>query len=402
MLKKFKVRNFYSVGAEQEVSFEIGNKETFDNSARRLDSGKSINLVNCFIGHNASGKTTILKAITFVFWFIRSSYDLKASRSIPFEPHKLHKDETTSFELDFVANGVSYRYELEITRTQVLTERLRMKKERYNNVFDVDRRSGSDNIKFPMLKVNKNDKKRFLDRRNVSVFSSLIRTGYLEGFDFIDNGTGNVSQLGYLGGNYMGDFFEVSEMLSEDEDLRKEVLNFCQSVDLSISEFGFGKTTVRVVGDGGSEEEEREILQCVHKSADGSKQFTLDLIEESNGTHHGISIAAKVLSVLRIGGIVVLDEIDDGLHPLVVKKIISLFESPETNPNCAQLYFSTHLHLLMNDRTKTQIFICQKDGRSFETDVYRLDDVEGVRNDENFFQKYLAGEYGGAPDIKWI
>jgi uncharacterized protein len=99
--------------------------------------------------------------------------------------------------------------------------------------------------------------------------------------------------------------------------------------------------------------------------------------------------------------LVVVDEIESGLHPYVAKKIVSLFENPKTNPFNAQIIFSTHQHLLMNDRAKSQIFICEKDGENFETEVYRLDEVEGVRNDENFFQKYLAGSYGGVPMINW-
>ena len=49
--------------------------------------------------------------------------------------------------------------------------------------------------------------------------------------------------------------------------------------------------------------------------------------------------------------------------------------------------------------TILQIFLVEKDSESFESEIYRLDDVDGVRNDENYFQKYMAGVYGATPKI---
>ena len=64
-----------------------------------------------------------------------------------------------------------------------------------------------------------------------------------------------------------------------------------------------------------------------------------------------------------------------------------------------QLIFSTHQYPLLSDRTKTQIFLTEKE--NFETQIFRLDEIEGVRNDENFANKYIAGTYGGTPNIDY-
>jgi glycerol kinase len=71
----------------------------------------------------------------------------------------------------------------------------------------------------------------------------------------------------------------------------------------------------------------------------------------------------------------------------------------DKNPNNAQLLFTTHNPWFLQDLTKTQIFITEKNNNA-ETEVTRLDEIAGVRNDENYFTKYLAGEYDGRPKIK--
>ena len=95
----------------------------------------------------------------------------------------------------------------------------------------------------------------------------------------------------------------------------------------------------------------------------------------------------------------IIDEIESSLHPDLTQKLISLFESKKTNPKNAQIIFSTHQHPLIANRTKTQIFIAEKDNMKSETELFRLDDIEGVRNDENYYHKYMAGAYGGIPKI---
>ena len=106
----------------------------------------------------------------------------------------------------------------------------------------------------------------------------------------------------------------------------------------------------------------------------------------------------NLLDVLEYGGIAIIDELDARLHYEIAHKIISLFANKDTNKNNAQLFFSTHQPLFLNDRDKTQIFLCYKEDY-LNTEVYRLDDIPGIRNTENFFEKYLAGEYGAVPRI---
>ena len=94
----------------------------------------------------------------------------------------------------------------------------------------------------------------------------------------------------------------------------------------------------------------------------------------------------------------IIDEFDANLHPDMVQELVSMFTDEGTNPKHAQLLFSTHSHNILSQLDKYQIILTEKDNEG-QTVVWRLDDVEGVRADENYYTKYLAGAYGGVPDI---
>lgn len=402
MLKNIKVTNFYSIGEEQEMSLEISAKDILDDSARSLSDNDNINLVSCIVGHNASGKTTILKAITFLIWFTQESYGgQKPEKDIPIEQHKLYSKKPTSFCVEFYSNSTLYKYSLTLTDKEVLGESL-LKKDtgtkRFSSVFKLTRKHGKADVETRRdLKLNETDKTRFLERRNVSFFSCLANTGYLPELALFKFAHSNVTNLGLSENDAFSNVFLATQLLHKNKALRDEVFSFINSVDLGISDYEFHELPPVP---GKADDETRQILTCHHSSKNGN--FKLPVFEESNGTQQSLYILARALPIIKKGGIVVLDEIDAGLHPYVVKKIVSLFENKKTNPKNAQLIFSTHQHLLLNDRTKTQIFIAEKNNETFETELYRLDDIEGVRNDENYFHKYLAGAYGGIPKFKWV
>ncbi|MCK5590528.1 MAG: AAA family ATPase [Candidatus Pacebacteria bacterium] len=398
MLKSIKIKNFCSIGEMQEISFEITAKDVLNDSARQIDDGSYMNLVSCIVGHNASGKTTVLKAISFLFYFIQSSYtEAKAEQKIPIEPHKLKENEPTFIEIEFFNETDLYKYSIELNEKEVLKESLEKKSNRMIPIFKLVREENNTEIE-TSLKLNKTDEERFKKRKNVSLLSSLINTGYLSDISFFKMFDTNVNQRGLLSHSSIRKCYTTSTALFADENLRKEVLDFTKNIDLGISDFSFfdvPKGDLAIEKDG-----RQQILQCIHKLK--GNDFKLYLFEESNGTQHSFSILTDILPILKTGGLVVLDEIESGLHPDVVRKIIFLFESKKTNPNNAQLIFSTHQHPLLNDRTKTQIFLTEKSDSTFETEIFRLDDIEGVRNDENYFHKYIAGAYGGKANINWI
>jgi AAA15 family ATPase/GTPase len=401
MIKSIKITNFCSIGTTQEISFEIFDKDVLDNSAANI-VGHNINLVNCFIGHNASGKTNVLKAIAFLFWLMRDAYtSMKADDPLPAHSHQFLTKKLTEIEIEFFNNEKLFQYKVALNRHHIHKEFLGEKITRsYTKIFEYTRSSEDWNFKAPKLKINKNDLQRFKERKNISVLSSLIATGYLPQLSFIKNTTANVTYIGNFAPHPMTSFFNISEFLYKNVELKEETLAFIKDIDIGVSNFDFIEASLRMKeGKKIDDNEKKYLLSCIHESEVG--KFQLPLIEESNGTRLGLKLLAEIIPILKTGGMAILDEIESGLHPYVAKKIISFFENKETNLHHAQLIFSTHQHLLLNDRTKTQIFIAEKDNKKFETEVFRLDDVEGIRNDENYCNKYLAGSYGGVPHINW-
>lgn len=404
MIKNFKVENFFSIGEAQEVSFEISPKDMLDPSARKI--GESyINLVNCVIGHNASGKTNAMKAITFLYWFVSSAYTkFKDDKLIPFKPHALKKKHLSKISIEFVDKENCYLYEIHFNKKEVRYERLDTKLDakggRYSLVFEADRGESDKTLKPNGFTVNQADLERFMSRRNVPILSALLDTGYLPKITFFNNYESNVSQYGLIirGVDPVQVAFRLSEHLHKNKKSFQMVLDILKEIDIGVSDFTFNE--INLTEKESSDIKKVNLLEFVHKAKDDS--FNIPLYQQSNGTQNAVSLLVEALQMLSSGGVFIADEIEAQLHPFVAKKIISLFEKVETNKNNAQIIFSTHQHLLLNERTKSQIFLAEKQAESLSTEIYRLDDVEGVRNDENFANKYLSGAYGAIAKNIWL
>ena len=139
---------------------------------------------------------------------------------------------------------------------------------------------------------------------------------------------------------------------------------------------------------------DKEVISLVHGT--NKQKFEVPLPFESSGTIRSLSLLFPIIDVLNNGGLLVVDEIEKSKHPIIIKKLISSFEYLIKDNNDVQIIFSTHQPLLLDNRNKSQIFLAEKTDY-INTEIYRLDDVEGVRNDENFAMKYLSGRYGATP-----
>ena len=155
-------------------------------------------------------------------------------------------------------------------------------------------------------------------------------------------------------------------------------------------------------------EEELVDSKTVHNIFDtngnviGQKEFPTDKME-SEGTKKMIEIAGPLVDVIRLGKILVVDELDAKLHPFLTRKIIGLFMDKEFNRNGAELIFATHDTNLLNIQylRRDQIWFTEKD-KSDSTELYSLvefRDESGnkVRNDRNIEKDYINGRYGAIP-----
>jgi uncharacterized protein len=125
--------------------------------------------------------------------------------------------------------------------------------------------------------------------------------------------------------------------------------------------------------------------------------FPLTLLE-SQGTNKLFAFAGPVLATLDEGNVLLVDELDARFHPLLTQSLVRLFQSPETNPENAQLIFITHdTNLLSAGRfRRDQIWFVEKD-RFGASHLYSLADFKNVRKEEPFEANYIGGRYGAIP-----
>lgn len=183
------------------------------------------------------------------------------------------------------------------------------------------------------------------------------------------------------------------------EDGNEEIMNLLYQTHL-------GFNGLQVIMNTG--EEELVDSKTVHNIFDtngnviGQKEFPTDKME-SEGTKKMIEIAGPLVDAIRLGKILVVDELDAKLHPFLTRKIIGLFMDKEFNRNGAQLIFATHDTNLLNIQylRRDQIWFTEKD-KSDSTELYSLvefRDESGnkVRNDRNIEKDYINGRYGAIP-----
>ena len=144
-----------------------------------------------------------------------------------------------------------------------------------------------------------------------------------------------------------------------------------------------------------------EAVHTVQDTEGNASSYTLNMTEESDGTNSYFKLIGIVKKALDQGTLLVADEMDAHLHPLLTKHLVSLFNSTEFNPNGAQLIFTSHnTNLLDLDvLRRDQIWFTEKDEQTAATDLFSLYDFS-IRKDAKVEKGYLIGRYGAIPFIK--
>lgn len=139
-------------------------------------------------------------------------------------------------------------------------------------------------------------------------------------------------------------------------------------------------------------------INVVHESKDKKHRARLLMEEESKGTQCYLALANSILLTLDVGGILILDEADQGLHTALLKSIISLFQTPKTNPNRAQLIFNTHDTSLLAPEVMRpdEVWFVDRD-EDYSSRIYCLADFDGIRSETKAQRAYLEGRFGAMP-----
>jgi uncharacterized protein len=391
--------------ALSKLEMEINEREQliqYDDKTADLNNvfaiSKDISLLRsaAIYGANASGKSNLIRAISFVQNFIlNSAIGKRVKDPINTEIYKLSKDvetEPSYFEIIFAVGTTRYRYGFEVDRYSVKSEWLyQTLKTKETELFSREGKEIKIASKFSEGKdLFKKTRDNALFLSVVSQFNGEIATEILIWFYELAIISDLDDELAY---EHMTD--EV--MLEEYH--RQDLIDLVTSLDLGISDLKIIETPV----DGEEHSFDYEIKTTHWKyDADDNKlsleQFDINK-EESAGTQKLYRLSGLLINVLEDGSRLIVDELDARLHPLITCAIVKLFNSPKTNPKNAQLIFTTHdTNLLSNNLfRKDQIWFTEKN-RYGATDLYSLAEYK-IPEQSSFEQDYIAGKYGAVPFI---
>ena len=137
----------------------------------------------------------------------------------------------------------------------------------------------------------------------------------------------------------------------------------------------------------------------------GDIEFDIDE-KESDGTKKLFNMAGPIVDAIKKGKSIFIDELDSQLHPLLTRKIVDLFNCPETNPNGAQLIFTTHDTNMLSKKIlrRDQVVFVEKDNKSMTRITpmmsIKMENGSKPRTDSNYEKNYLEGRYGAIPYFK--
>lgn len=424
MLLQFSVSNYRSI--KDTITFSMLASAKHENSFKI----KKYNLLNSAViyGANASGKSNLLRAMAFMRRIVLNKTKVfQSTDTLPHDPFRLNsstKDASSTFEIVFFIDEIKYRYGFELDNTTVYAEWLYAdEKGKEAKLFYRD----SEDENYVNLQKFKEGKKFFdekkleidvlpnqlfiweCDRTKDGVISKSILK-WFNSFNLIDG----LDHRGYV--NYT-----MNKM--EDESFKKEIVNLVKTADIGIEDIDVNKEEISkeffekspftddfindLIESGNNK---IPIIKTIHtmynedniaildENGKVKKEiFELDN-EESVGTQKFFKMSAPILNTLQKGKILIIDELDASLHPMLTKHLIKLFSDKDINTKNAQLIFATHDTNLLKPQIfkRDQIWFTEKD-KYGSTTLYSILEIKGVRADHDFEKQYIQGKYGAVP-----
>ncbi len=416
MLVQFTVENFLSIRDKVYLSLEPSKDSEHPENLITKGDYKTVNSVAIY-GANASGKSSLFKAITVALIMIRNSNNVQITDKLPMTPFKFDfesRNKPTPFEFTFIAkDGRKYIYGFSATTEKIVEEYLYC----YNTskptlLFDLNE---NEKPKFNRAYKVKLEAAYQMNTAN-KLFLATATTWNVEctksPFEWLAESIDTFTDVMELGGvafeKYRTD--ENRKYIEFTKNLLKQADINISSIEVDAKEvMGGPALPFQIVVQGKiippNEGKHYDVeITTGHTVVDenGEKtEFSLTLQEESIGTQLLFFYGPLLKDAFEKGKTIVLDEIDKSMHPSLVKFIMNLFRDSDVNKNGAQLIVTTHETgiLSLDMFRRDQIYFTEKDSKSGVTDLYSLDEFS-VRKTENIEKGYLMGRYGAIPFLQ--
>lgn len=417
VLIRFEVANFRSILDPVELSMVAVDH---DRAEARLvpNLGESLLPVAAIFGPNASGKSNVIAALTWLRTAVRESLRFWDDE-IPVEPFAFTcgQDRPSKFTIESVIAGVRFEYVVELDRQTVRYEGLfHYPEKKRRRIFERERgelklQRGLGNLSGTRELLTAHTLALSIARRFdeplVSDFTRDLLAARTLGLTSLSR---RPSSLGTTQSTLrwfeepsdreqlaLSNFDELNGVVRED---RTQALALLQLADLGIDDVVIDEQEVSypgVAAESGRARTQRRV-RLIHRTSHG--EVPLDFTAESAGTRTWFRLIGPVLNALRSGSLLLFDELDASLHPALSTQLIRLFHDTTTNPIGAQLVFTSHDTSLLNHLNRDEVWLTAKT----EDGATRLDALaefsgERVRRSQNLEKAYLHGRFGALPDV---
>lgn len=427
MLIEFRFKNYRSFRDEAVLSMEAVGLGSFKKSLIEQNNMKLLPGVAIY-GKNGGGKSNVIRAFWLGVQFIRNAQRIQHEKAavpvVPFLLNDYSMNEPTEFSFDYIEDGVKYWYSFAATREKIIKESLyHAPKGQKAQVFSRELQKFSfteEKARRKLISETVAENQLFFSiacTMNDAACAKAMK--WFREFIFFSRDYTDIPKqlLEYSGDsnmlNAISDYaktadFGIEEMQFEIENKEIEGAidfpeNIPEGMKTALSSF------IQILSET-SNNSEGKLKLCQIKAQSKHKGvlengdiglFNLELEDESDGTRKLMSLVPAIESVLKKGGVLLVDEIERELHPMLVNFIIAKFQSKNSNPNGAQIIFTTHNTELMNLEfmRKDQIYFTDKNREDGSSELYSVTDFT-TKTADNIRKGYLAGKYGATPELE--
>lgn len=431
MLISFAVSNYKSFKNEQIFSMQKDTSIDGEKDSFIYDEGEpGLSYVAAIYGANAAGKSNFLQAFADLYNFtIIGNKPDSVSRFVS------NDNAAVNYDVVFLsANKTKYNYSLEILPSGVKYERLAVYTSAQPTIiFEWDALTNKPELNKKFFTKEEMTAVSYNASTNATTIlhqlSKIEDQRVKDAYEFFAT---NIVSHSDMDLGKKGDGAKISAVIQREPAIHSMLNALLPAADLGIQAIDL------VEKDSGSNTKQQEILakamieyakasdlkptdeaierlkhnlaqktlKAVFRHKIGNSFVNFGIDQESDGTIAASSIFMDLLPVLLKGLVYLVDELDRSLHPTIVAQIIDIFSHKETNPNGAQLIFTTHDVSLLDSSAygkdlldRDEVWFVEKN-RDGESEIYPLTSIKyTTTKNTNAYRKYIEGRYGATPRV---
>ena len=405
MIVNFSIQNFGSIKDKQTLSFEADTSQHLEDTYVVHTTGKRLLKLALIYGANASGKTTVLKALDFLRDLVVNPKEKKTD-ILDFSPYLFDAntpEQATELTIEFVHEEVCYQYEIAFTRLAIISEAL------YIDTFErVLVYSRTTDIEEQLTKISFGDKITIdKNAQQVLELNTLWNNTTLGGFLKTNINLEEFRRVADWFGNYLKPIIApdtkldtyITDKIDENKITKEEVLEILKKADFNISDMVIRKKEEIIPEDllrffrGQIEIKGRIILQHTVNDI----HYNMPMEKESEGTKRFYGFAGLLALLIKTSTIFPIDELESSLHPdLYTHFLLSFLQ----NAQHSQLIATTHNRELLGDTNifRNDVIWFTDKGEDCATELYSLADFD-TSAIKNILNAYKIGKFSGVPRL---